>query len=128
MVEVTAALIWQGERFMICQRPRHKARALKWEFVGGKVEAGETPEQALVRECREEMDILVEPLDLFCELYHEYDDITVHLMLYNARIAEGTPKTIEHEDIRFITVDESKNYDFCDADLEILEKLRKNRH
>ena len=127
MVKVAAALIWQDDKFMICQRPRHKARGLKWEFVGGKIEAGETPEQALVRECKEEMDITVEPLDLFCELQHEYNDLAVHLMLYNAKIAEGTPKAIEHEDIRFITVDEAKNYDFCDADLEILEKLHKNR-
>ena len=57
MTEVVAALIWEGERFLICQRPAHKARGLLWEFVGGKVEPGETPEQALVRECREELDL-----------------------------------------------------------------------
>ncbi len=124
MVEVTAALIWQADRFMICRRPAHKARGLKWEFVGGKVEPGETPQEALIRECREEMDITVRPLDLFCELYHEYDDLTVHLMLYNAVITEGTPKALEHEDIKFITVSEAQNYDFCDADTEILDKLR----
>ena len=51
-IEVVAALIWQGERFLLCQRPAHKARALQWEFVGGKVEPGETKQQALIRECR----------------------------------------------------------------------------
>lgn len=51
MTEVVAALIWEGETFLICQRPAHKARGLLWEFVGGKVEPGETREEALVREC-----------------------------------------------------------------------------
>jgi 8-oxo-dGTP diphosphatase len=57
MMEVVAALIWQGDKFMICQRPAHKARGLLWEFVGGKVEPGETKEQALIRECREELAV-----------------------------------------------------------------------
>ena len=57
MVEVVAALIWDENKFMICQRPENKARALLWEFVGGKVEPGETKEQALIRECQEELAI-----------------------------------------------------------------------
>ena len=60
MTEVVAALIWDKEKFMICQRPTHKARGLLWEFVGGKVEPGETKEQALIRECQEEMADLLE--------------------------------------------------------------------
>ena len=59
MVEVVAALIWDKERFLICQRPANKARALLWEFVGGKVEAGESLQEALIRECREELSISV---------------------------------------------------------------------
>ena len=70
MTEVVAALIWQSNKFMICQRPAHKARGLLWEFVGGKVEPGETKEQALIRECREELAIIlirhqVEPYILY---------------------------------------------------------------
>ena len=57
--EVVAALIWQDGRFLICQRPRHKARGSLWEFVGGKVEPGESKEEALIRECREELGITV---------------------------------------------------------------------
>ena len=57
MTEVVAALIWNREKFMICQRPAHKARGLLWEFVGGKVEPGESKEQALIRECQEELNI-----------------------------------------------------------------------
>lgn len=59
VTEVVAALIWVEDRFLICQRPAHKARGLLWEFVGGKVEPGETKEQALVRECREELAVTI---------------------------------------------------------------------
>ena len=124
MTEVAAALIWQGERFMICRRPAHKARGLLWEFPGGKLEPGETPEEALVRECREELDVTVEVGGLFTEVVHEYPDLTIRLRLYHCRIAEGEPKRLEHEDIRFITVSELGEYEFCPADEAILERLR----
>ena len=124
MVEVVAALIWDGEKFLICQRPAHKARGLLWEFVGGKVEPGETRRQALVRECREELDVLVAVGSVFMDVVHEYPDMTVHLTLFNAAIASGVPKLLEHNDIRWITADEIPAYDFCPADEEILRKLR----
>ena len=89
MTEVVAALIWQGDKFMICQRPEHKARGLLWEFAGGKVEPGETKEQALIRECQEELAITLSVGDVFMDVIHEYPDITVHLTLFNATIAEG---------------------------------------
>lgn len=124
MTEVVAALIWDGNRFMACQRPTNKARGLLWEFVGGKVEPGETKEQALVRECREELDITVAVGDIFMEVVHEYSDLTVHLTLFHAAIAEGTPKLIEHNDLRWITTDEIDQLEFCPADQVILERLR----
>ena len=124
MVEVVAALIWDNERFLICQRPANKARALLWEFVGGQVEAGESPQDALVRECREELDIEITVNDVFMDVTHEYPDITVHLTLFHSNIASGTPKLLEHNDLRWITVDEIDNFDFCPADVDILEKLK----
>ena len=124
MVEVVAALIWDGDRFMACQRPAHKARGLLWEFVGGKVEPGESREEALIRECREELNVTVEVGELFMELTHTYPDLPVHLSLFNARIAEGAPEKLEHNDIRFITVSEIDDYAFCPADKEILERLK----
>ena len=124
MVEVVAALIWQGNKFMICQRPAHKARGLLWEFVGGKVESGETKEQALIRECREELNVLLSVGDVFMDVVHEYPDLTVHLTLFNATIAEGEPRMIEHNDIKWITPNEIPNYEFCPADVEILEKIK----
>ena len=123
MVEVVAALIWQGNKFMICQRPAHKARGLLWEFVGGKVEPGETKEQALIRECQEELAVTLSVGDIFMDVTHEYPDLTVHLTLFNATIAEGEPQKLEHNDIRWITPSKIPNYDFCPADEEILAKI-----
>ena len=128
MTEVVAALIWDGNRFLACQRPAHKARGLLWEFVGGKVEPGETKEQALIRECREELDITLEVGDVFMDVVHEYPDLLVHLTLFNARIRSGEPKKLEHNDIRWLTVGEIDGYAFCPADDEILERLKKIDH
>ena len=124
MTEVVAALIWHKDMFLICQRPAHKARALLWEFVGGKVEPNETMEQALIRECKEELDVTVSVGDVFLQVLHEYPDLTVRLTLFHAVIAEGTPKLLEHNDLRWITVEEIDNYAFCPADEEILERLK----
>ena len=123
MTEVVAALIWRQDKFMICQRPAHKARGLLWEFVGGKVEPGETREQALVRECREELAVTVEPREVFMEVTHTYPDLTVHLTLFRARILRGEPQKLEHADIRWITPAEIPQYQFCPADQAILERL-----
>lgn len=128
MVEVVAALIWADNKFMICQRPAHKARALLWEFVGGKVEQGETKEQALIRECQEELAVTVSVGDVFMEVTHEYPDITVHLTLFNAVIGEGTPQKLEHNDIQWITPAEISRYDFCPADEEILQRITQTYH
>ena len=127
IIDVVAALVWDGDKFMACQRPAHKARGLLWEFVGGKVEKGESKEAALVRECKEELDIIVEPQDVYMELIHEYPDITVRLTLFNAVIKEGVPKLLEHNDIKWLTASEIPLYDFCPADEEILAKIIADR-
>ena len=122
--EVVAALIWDGSRFLICQRPAHKARGLLWEFVGGKVDPGESKEDALIRECQEELAVTISVGEVFMEVDHDYPDLNVHLTLFNAAIIEGTPQMIEHNDIQWITVTEIPQYEFCPADEEILRKLR----
>ena len=124
MTAVVAALIWEGDRFLACQRPAHKARGLLWEFVGGKVEPGESREEALIRECREELDITIAPRDVFLTVIHEYPDLTVRLTLYNASIVSGTPKLLEHNDLRWITVQQIDSLEFCPADEAILKKLK----
>lgn len=123
MIDVVAALIWNKDTFMICQRPANKARGLLWEFVGGKVEPGETKEQALIRECKEELAINLSVGSVFTEVVHEYPDITIKLTLFNASIADGIPQLLEHNDIRWITCEEIPQYDFCPADTEILKRL-----
>ena len=123
MTEVVAALIWDKDKFMICQRPAHKARGLLWEFVGGKVEPGETKEQALIRECQEELAVTIAVGAVFMDVIHEYPDLTVHLTLFNASVIEGAPQKLEHNDIKWITPSEISNYEFCPADVEILKKI-----
>lgn len=125
MTQVVAALIWDNGRFMICQRPAHKTRGLLWEFVGGKTETGETNEEALIRECREELDVTVKVNDVFMEVVHEYPDMTVRLTLFNTEIAQGEPKLLEHNDIKWITKDEIDNFDFCPADTDILKEIKR---
>ena len=110
---------------MICQRPAHKARGLLWEFVGGKVEPGDTKAQALVRECKEELAVALSVEEVFMDVVHEYPDLTVHLTLFNATIAEGIPQRLEHHDIRLIAPGEIPEYEFCPADEEILAKIQK---
>ena len=114
MTEVVAALIWDQGKFMICQRPAHKARGLLWEFVGGKVEPSETKEQALIRECQEELAITLDVGEIFMDVIHKYPDLTVHLTLFNASIQTGIPQKLEHND----------QYAFCPADEEILTRLK----
>ena len=124
ITEVVAALVWDNDKFMICQRPANKARPLLGEFVGGKVEPGETKEQALIRECREELAVTISVSDVFMDVTHEYPDLTVHLTLFNATISEGEPQKLEHNDIKWITSSEIPNYEFCPADVEILSNIR----
>lgn len=119
MVEVVAALIWDEDHFLICQRPENKARPLLWEYVGGKVEPGETKEEALVRECKEELDITVSVHSKFFDVVHEYPDITIHLTLFNASILEGEITLLEHNDSRWILPREIPDFEFCPADKTI---------
>lgn len=124
MTEVVAALIRQDGKFLACQRPEYKARGLLWEFVGGKVEPGETKQQALIRECREELDVGLAVGEVFMDVVHEYPDLTVHLTVFLASVTDGTPKMLEHNDIRWLTPAEIPQYAFCPADVEILRKIQ----
>lgn len=123
---VVAALIWQGDRFLICQRPAHKARGLLWEFVGGKVEPGETMEAALIRECREELDITVDVQGIYTQVDHAYPDIHIRLTLFHCTIAEGIPQLLEHNDLKWIRPGQIPEFDFCPADTDILAKIQQD--
>lgn len=123
MTDVVAALIWNHGRFLACQRPAYKARGLLWEFVGGKIDPGETPEEALIRECREELNITVGVGDVFMEVIHEYPDLTVRLILFNAHIEQGEIQLLEHNDARWLLPSEIPDYHFCPADKDILAEI-----
>lgn len=123
MKEVVAALLQQGNRFLICQRPDDKAQPLLWEFAGGKVEPGEGHEAALRRECREELGVDIEVGEIFEDVLHVYSDMTVHLTLYEAKIVAGAPRRLAHKDLRWITPAEISAYSFCPADRTFLEKI-----
>lgn len=124
MINVVAALIWNGSRFLACQRPAHKARGLKWEFVGGKVEPGESLENALIRECREELDITVNVGEVYMQVVHQYPDINIQLTLFHCTIAEGTPRLLEHNAMAWVSPTNIPHYDFCPADKDILVRLQ----
>ena len=124
-VDVVAALIWEKDKFLICQRPANKSRALLWEFVGGKTEPGETFQQALIRECREELNITVDVGRQFMSVVHEYPDILIRLTLFHCTIPEGYPEALEHNDIRWIHPSEVDQYDFCPADTDILKEIKR---
>ena len=125
MVDVVAALIRDGERFLICKRPAHKARALMWEFPGGKVEAGESPRDALIRECMEELDVTLDVGEMYMQVTHEYPDIQIRLSLYEAVIASGELCSKEHEALCWILPREIPDYEFCPADVDIIHRIRR---
>ncbi len=124
-VDVVAALIWEKDKFLICQRPANKARGLLWEFVGGKVEPGETMQQALARECMEELAISVNVGSQFMQVIHDYPDMLIRLTLFHCVIPEGFPQALEHNDIRWIRSSEIDGYDFCPADADILTEIKR---
>ena len=124
IVEVVAALIWEENKFLICQRPVNKARPLMWEFVGGKVEPGEAKSEALVRECQEELDITLQTFGEFFSVIHEYPEITVRLTLFNAVIKYGEPRLLEHNGLCWIDIGETAKYEFCPADVDLIDKIK----
>ena len=124
-IEVVAALIRKDDRFLVCQRPPDKARALMWEFPGGKIEPGESGPEALVRECREELGADIRVLGAFMDVTHAYPDLTVHLTLYESEIASGEVHRLEHSDSRWITPEEIDEYDFCPADQAFCAEIKR---
>lgn len=123
MLEVVAALVRDGERFLICRRPENKARGGQWEFAGGKVEPGESRQQAIIREFREELDVELEAGEVLADVEYRYPEIAVHLFLLEAKIASGKLKKLEHSETAWVTAREAAEYDLCPADRILLEKI-----
>ena len=124
MTEVVAALIWEGDKFMICQRPAHKARGLLWEFVGGKVEPGETKEQALVRECQEELAVTVQVGERLDTVEYDYPAFHLHMDCFWCVVTEGEIVLNEAQAARWLDRDTLPQVDWLPADLTLLPKLK----
>ena len=124
-VDVVAALIWEKDKFLICQRPANKTRGLLWEFVGGKVEPGESLQQALMRECAEELAINVDVGKQFMQVVHQYPDMLIRLTLFHCTIPSGYPQALEHNALEWIHPSQTDGYEFCPADTDILTEIKK---
>ena len=124
-LEVVAGYIKEGNRFLLFRRPPYKARGLGWEFAGGKIEKGETGQQALKRELREEINADVTVYDEMAECYHDYDDLSIHLTLYQCTLSKTGFSLNEHVDCRWVTLEETDEMSLCPADKILVEMLKR---
>ena len=127
-IEVVAAIIEKDGKILICRRAENKTRALKWEFPGGKIEPGETPEQAVLRECREELDVDLCVNGEFMRVLHSYPDIEIQLTVFRTAIIGSDPRCIEHKEIRFVYPSELADFELCPADITVAEKIISEAH
>ena len=124
IVDVVGAIIKDGDRYLVGQRAANKSQGGLWEFMGGKVELGETPEQALARECREELALEIEDERIIDSVVHEYPEKTIRLTLISCSPKRGSiPQALEHQQIRWVTVHEMRGMPFAPADSELIDKL-----
>lgn len=124
-MEVTAAIIKDRDAILICRRPAGKQHPLLWEFPGGKMEPGETPEQCVVRECREELDITLEVLAPFATVTRREKGEEVRIQFFLCALRQGKPKAMEHQDMQWIRPAQWREFSFCPADEEMVKKLER---
>ncbi|MDE5422441.1 (deoxy)nucleoside triphosphate pyrophosphohydrolase [Ancylomarina sp. DW003] len=122
-IDVTAAIIRKGNRFLCAQRKDSSEQAGKWEFPGGKIEIGETPEICLERELYEEFNIQASCGEFLCENTHDYGDKIVKLKAYFIESTQGNFQLLAHKDIKWLTCDTMLKLDWAEADLPIVHKL-----
>ncbi len=122
-MHVTAAIIFENERYLICQRGAGGSCAYLWEFPGGKVEPNEDPEACLIRECQEELGITIRLLRIYAETSYQYPERRIDFTFFEAHIESGSISPTVHEDVRWVSYQELHQYPFCPADVEIVKKL-----
>lgn len=123
MIQVTAAIIRKDGKILICQRAENGSLPLLWEFPGGKLEDGETLEECLIRECKEELNINIQISNLFAKTEYQYPDRHVFLTFYYAEILSGEITPYVHKDVKWVLPKELKEYEFCPADVAIVKEL-----
>ena len=123
IIEVVGAIIKDSGRYLVGQHAAHKTQGGLWEFMGGKIELGETPEEALARECREELALEIEGARIIDSVIHEYPEKTIRLTLLECRPKAGSvPQALEHQAIRWVMPEEMRTMPFCPADAELISK------
>ncbi|MEE8722805.1 MAG: (deoxy)nucleoside triphosphate pyrophosphohydrolase [Eggerthellaceae bacterium] len=125
-VDVVAAIIVHEGKIFATQRGYGEFKD-GWEFPGGKVEPGETPEQALVREIHEELDCSIEIERHFCTVDYDYPTFHLHMGCYLAHVSDGAPKLLEHEAARWLGASTLDSVDWLPADLQIIDQLKAER-
>ena len=124
MRTVVAGLLWRDGQLLICQRGAHGAFPGKWEFPGGKVESGETPEAALRRELREELGINAEIAEEVWRTVHQYPGhAPIELIFFSIRRYQGDPENCAFQQMRWAKPQEMRTYDFLEADRPFIEQL-----
>lgn len=124
-IRVVGAVIFHERKMYATQRGYGAWRGY-WEFPGGKIEPGETPEAALVREIREELDVRITVLNHICDVEYDYPEFHLSMQCFRCRIDEGEPKLLEHEAARWLEKGELHSVNWLPADLEILPEIAKN--
>lgn len=128
MIEVTAAIIMDQDTVLIAQKESTHKLAGLWEFPGGKIEPGETPEACLERELEEEMGVKIEITGFFADYTYSLQTSVLHLNGYKARITEGTITLHEHDAARWVPVSKLADYDFVPSDMGFVERLTQSLH
>jgi 8-oxo-dGTP diphosphatase len=123
MQRVTAAIIEEGGKVFIARRREGKNLAGKWEFPGGKIEPGETPEESLARELAEELDLRVSVGELLCRVFFESGQISLELLTYRVKRLSGEPVLREHDDARWVEPTELGSYDLADSDRRVVDEV-----
>ncbi|GET27468.1 (deoxy)nucleoside triphosphate pyrophosphohydrolase [Prolixibacter sp. NT017] len=123
MVNVVCAIIQDENKFLACRRKQGKARGGKWEFPGGKVKEDESPEEAIERELHEELSLDVKAADMLGAVVHHYPDISIRLIAMKCFVNGGTISLTDHDEFRWVPVDELHSLDFSEADCQVIDEI-----